>query len=95
MNTIQIAPEDNVAVALCPIKKGETIDVGEHTLSVREDIPQGHKIALKTIKTLSNTALPSDMHWQIFQSEAGFTHTIWQQTLQERLNTVIILPLRK
>ena len=54
MNTIQIAPEDNVAVALCPIKKGETIDVGEHTLSVREDIPQGHKIALKTIKKDEN-----------------------------------------
>ena len=33
-----------------PDKKGETIDVGEHTLSVREDIPQGHKFVIKEIK---------------------------------------------
>ncbi|MBQ7340646.1 MAG: altronate dehydratase [Oscillospiraceae bacterium] len=45
MSTIQIRPEDNVAVALRPYVKGEK--VGEITLL--EDVPQGHKIAIKAI----------------------------------------------
>ncbi|MFV0560321.1 MAG: UxaA family hydrolase [Enterococcus sp.] len=44
---MQLHPEDNVVVALCPIEKGETIEI-EHVqpLIISEDIPQGHKIAL-------------------------------------------------
>ena len=29
MRVIQIAPEDNVAVALCPITAGEVVQIGE------------------------------------------------------------------
>lgn len=54
MKTIQIAPGDNVAVALCPITKGEKIAVEDSTVTVLEDIPQGHKIALKKIKKNEN-----------------------------------------
>ena len=50
MKTIQIAPVDNVAVALCPINAGETVQSGDLSqVVVTEAIPQGHKIALKNI----------------------------------------------
>ncbi|MEG1549060.1 MAG: altronate dehydratase family protein [Ruthenibacterium sp.] len=42
---IQISPADNVAVALHPVAKGETV-LG---ITALEDIPQGHKMALKPI----------------------------------------------
>ena len=55
MRVIQIAPEDNVAVALCPITAGEVIQIGEQAaVKVLEDVPQGHKIALKEIKKEEN-----------------------------------------
>lgn len=61
MKTIQIAPVDNVAVALCPINAGETVQSGDLSqVVVTEAIPQGHKIALKILqkkRILSNMAL--------------------------------------
>ena len=46
---IRIHEKDNVAVALSPITAGEEISVGGVTVRAREDIPQGHKIALADI----------------------------------------------
>ena len=46
---IRITPRDNVAVALHPISKGETLTVDGVTVTAREDIPQGHKLALTRI----------------------------------------------
>lgn len=54
MKTIQIHEDDNVAVALCPIKKGEKITAGNDTVTAKEDILQGHKIALKHIAENEN-----------------------------------------
>lgn len=48
--TIIINPLDNVAVALCDLKKG---DVHEG-VTLTEDITKGHKFALRTIKTGEN-----------------------------------------
>lgn len=45
MKTIIISPVDNVAVALSPIEKGEAV----FGVAARENIPQGHKIALTDI----------------------------------------------
>lgn len=50
MKTIRITAADNVAVALHPIAEGECIDVGGQSVTAREAIPQGHKIALKPIR---------------------------------------------
>ncbi len=47
---IKINQEDNVAVALRPIAKGETLTVGDVSVTVLEEIPQGHKVALKPVK---------------------------------------------
>lgn len=49
MRVIQIHPADNVAVALEDIAKGEIVGIGSTELPVQEDIPRGHKIALKAI----------------------------------------------
>lgn len=54
MKTIQISPIDNVAVALHPVAKGETIETDLGTVTALEDIPQGHKIAIRPIKNGEN-----------------------------------------
>jgi len=51
-----INENDNVAVAVQPLKKGDEVDInikdqeGVDKIRVRQDIPFGHKIALKRIK---------------------------------------------
>lgn len=49
MRMIQIASGDNVAVALRPVAKGESV-----TVTALEDIPQGHKMALRPIRAGEN-----------------------------------------
>lgn len=49
MKVIRISELDNVAVALHPIAKGETVEAGGISVTASEDIPQGHKIALLPI----------------------------------------------
>ncbi len=46
---IRIHEDDNVAVALRPIAPGENLTVGQYQVTVGEEIPQGHKFALKPI----------------------------------------------
>lgn len=47
---IKINGNDNVAVALKPIAKGTTLDVAGISVVTIEDVPQGHKFAIKPIK---------------------------------------------
>ena len=50
MNTIQINPADNVIVALSPLAKGTAVAVpGVGEVVAAEDIPQGHKMAVRAI----------------------------------------------
>jgi altronate hydrolase len=46
---INIAEPDNVVVAIEPIKNGTVIELKSNKIEAREDIPQGHKIAVKEI----------------------------------------------
>lgn len=46
VKAIRIRPEDTVAVAVHPLKKGETIVIGDFAVTVLEDIGGGHKVAL-------------------------------------------------
>ncbi len=46
---IRIHEDDNVAVALRPIAQGEELVVGPYQVTTLEEIPQGHKFALKPI----------------------------------------------
>ena len=47
---IKINPLDNVAVALSPLAKGTVIELDDTTLTLAEDIMQGHKFSLKNLK---------------------------------------------
>lgn len=47
---IRINQEDNVAVALRPIVQGETINISGNPVTTMEEIPQGHKVAVRSIK---------------------------------------------
>jgi altronate hydrolase len=51
---IQIREEDNVLIALSPLAKGELISFGDVKFTLLEDIPLGHKIALKDINEGEN-----------------------------------------
>lgn len=46
---VQINPADDVAVAIRPLAKGEELEVGTLHVVLAEDIPQGHKFALRRI----------------------------------------------
>ena len=46
---LRIAPTDNVAVALEPVAAGIRVAVEGASVTTREDIPQGHKLALTAI----------------------------------------------
>ena len=49
--TIHLHPMDNVAVARVPLAAGQELKVGERALTVRENVPAGHKVALERIAT--------------------------------------------
>ncbi len=51
---IRITPYDNVAVAVQPVTKGQTIILDGVTVTALEDINQGHKIALQDIQQGEN-----------------------------------------
>ena len=51
---IRIHPADDVAVALCPIPAGTRLSLEGRAVQVREDIPQGHKLALAQIAAGEN-----------------------------------------
>lgn len=48
-NYLKINTNDNVAVALRPIEKGTIIETDGQKIRLLEDIPQGHKFALKNL----------------------------------------------
>ncbi|MCU4164775.1 UxaA family hydrolase [Carboxylicivirga caseinilyticus] len=48
-NSIKIHPDDSVVIALEAISKGDLILVEGNEIVVNDDVPQGHKIAIKSI----------------------------------------------
>ncbi len=54
MNILQINKSDNVAVALTEMTKGTVVQAGDITVTLCDDIPCGHKIALKDISPKEN-----------------------------------------
>lgn len=61
---IKIHPNDNVAVALCPLAAGRTLTVDSTDIVLAGDIPQGHKFAL--------CAIPEGGQVQKYGSPIGF-----------------------
>lgn len=45
-----ISPRDNVATALEPLAAGQTIVLGDQSITITEATPRGHKIALRPIR---------------------------------------------
>src|SRR5919108_4794618 len=46
-----ISDRDNVATALQPLQPGLTLELASGALAVRDAVPSGHKIALRTIRS--------------------------------------------
>ncbi len=49
MQAIKIHDDDKVAVALCDLKKGQSVEVAGTTIVLKDDITRGHKFALTDI----------------------------------------------
>jgi altronate hydrolase len=49
MNTLQIHPEDNIAVAVEALPKGSDVEINGQGITLIEDIPKGHKFAVTPI----------------------------------------------
>ncbi len=47
---VRITARDMVAVALKPLKAGETVSFGAGEITLKEDLPMGHKAALRDIR---------------------------------------------
>ena len=47
---VRINARDTVAVALTSLRAGETVSCGTETIVLREDLPMGHKVALRDIR---------------------------------------------
>ena len=47
---VQITPRDLVAVALKPLSAGETVSFGNGQITLKDDLPMGHKAALRSIR---------------------------------------------
>ena len=47
---LKLHPADSVVVALRALQAGETADVSGQTVTLMEDVPQGHKVALAELK---------------------------------------------
>ena len=76
---IRIHEDDNVAVALRPIAPGENLTVGQYQVTVGEEIPQGHKFALKPIakgEGSLNTASGSVMQRKMLLLADGYMYII-------------------
>ena len=49
-NAVRIHPTDNVVVAVRPLAPGDVVEVAGERLILQEEIPAGHKIALRTLE---------------------------------------------
>ena len=49
MDTIVLNSEDNVAIALRDIATHEVLKIGDDSITARDRVPYGHKIACQTI----------------------------------------------
>ena len=68
---IQINPADNVAVALHPLSKGTIIEVNGNFIELAEDIPAGHKIALKDFAEGDKIRFPYIAHCERSQERTS------------------------
>jgi altronate hydrolase len=48
-STIVLHPKDNVAVARVSLNAGQTIQVGELEITLRQNVPAGHKVATRSV----------------------------------------------
>ena len=49
---LKINPADNVVVAISDLKAGEAITVDGHAITLKEDVPAGHKVTLKDLSLI-------------------------------------------
>lgn len=48
--TLRIHPDDNVVVAIEPLVAGTRVETGGEVIALREDVPAGHKVALRALE---------------------------------------------
>ena len=71
---VRIHPKDNVAVALQPLSKGDTITFGTISIVLQEDIEQGHKFALSDLPENTNIIKYGTVIGHTIRPAAAGTH---------------------
>ena len=77
LRALQLDPRDDVAVAVDGLKCGQRVRIGRRTLDVREDIPSGHKFAVRTI---AQAAEIRKFGWPIGTATAPIEAGAWVHT---------------
>ncbi len=80
---IHISDIDNVAVAIHPVHKGEVLSYNGGVVTALEEIPQGHKIAVKAI---SNGGQIIKYGYSIGHAEANIAEGSWVHTHNMKTN---------
>lgn len=88
MKFIKINPADNVAVCIEPGQVGEILVVGNLSVTIAEEIPAGHKIALETIQKGENVIKYGEPIGHVTETVAAGRH-VHAHNLKTNLSGVI------
>ena len=88
-NFLKIHPQDNVVVCLEPMAKGQTLNLSENeSIVIAQDVPAGHKVAIKDIKNGENII---KYGYAIGHSTEDITKGMWVHTHDVKTNLEGIL----
>jgi len=78
---LKIHKDDNVAVALSPLKEGTKVIIDDQEITLKEDIPQGHLPLQILIKKHQLSNMEHRLVWRKnqFKLDHGSTHIISKQ----------------
>ncbi|WP_103868107.1 UxaA family hydrolase [Butyrivibrio sp. Su6] len=88
-NFLKIHPQDNVVVCLEPMAKGQTLKLSDNeSIVIAQDIPAGHKVAIKDIRNGENII---KYGYAIGHSTEDITKGMWVHTHDVKTNLEGIL----
>lgn len=88
-NFLKIHPQDNVVVCLEPMAKGQTLNLSDNeSIVIAQDVPAGHKVAIKDIKNGENII---KYGYAIGHSTEDITKGMWVHTHDVKTNLEGIL----
>jgi altronate hydrolase len=85
MQLLLLDPRDNVAIATTDLHACETLTVADRVVRVRDDIPQGHKVALEAMPTGTDVVRYGEVIGQTTTSVAVGAHVHVHNLISKRI----------